>query len=92
MNITLSAEGSIIEAARTWALDHGTSLNNLVRDYLASLGSVMDREEAARLFAANATKFPGHSRSDRPFCREELYQGRRFGDADPGQDASGQVS
>jgi hypothetical protein len=82
MNITLSAEERIIEKARSWAAAHGTSLNALVRDYLARLGSDADREGAARLFSRNARSGAGRSEAGIRFNRAETYQGSRFDGAE----------
>ena len=79
MNLTLSADAKLIEEARAWAATHGTSLNALVKDYLASLGAGLEREEATRLFAKNAREDAGNSGGGRPFSRQELYMGKRFG-------------
>lgn len=61
MNIALSADESIIEAARSWAAARGTSVNALIRDYLASLGASGDAATIAELFATNARKGAGSS-------------------------------
>lgn len=79
MNITLSADDETVATARAWAAARGTSLNALVREYLASLGSDADRDVAARQFAGNARNAPGRSAPGEPFRRNSLYQGRRFG-------------
>jgi plasmid stability protein len=79
MNITLSADEKNIEAARAWAAAHGTSLNALIRDYLANLVNRMEMEESARLFGENARTGAGHSAPETRFHRDDLYRGRRFG-------------
>ncbi|TVR85200.1 MAG: hypothetical protein EA428_16240 [Spirochaetaceae bacterium] len=80
MNITLSADEQVIEAARTWAAEHGTSINALVREYLASLAHDAEVEQAAEDFAANARVHAGNSSGQGSFSRGELYTGSRFGD------------
>ena len=51
MNITLSARDELIERAREYAREHGTSLNQLIRDHLE------------RLVANPARRLPGKRRS-----------------------------
>ena len=79
MNITLSADEQVIEAARKWAAEHGTSINAVVREYLAALAHDAEAEQAAVAFAANAQTYAGDSSSKGPFSRSELYTGSRFG-------------
>jgi len=82
MNLTLSAESRVIEDARAWAKAHGTSLNALVRDYLASFASRLEREEAAREFVETARQGAGRSEPGASFRREDLYRGNRFGNSE----------
>ena len=79
MNITLSADEQDVEKVRSWAAAHGTSLNALVRDFLARLGPDMDREAAAAQFERNARAGAGRSESDMKFTRAGTYEGARFG-------------
>ena len=79
MNITLSADEQVIEAARKWAVEHGTSINAVVREYLASLAHDAQVEQAAEDFAANARTHAGNSAGKGPFSRDALYTGSRFG-------------
>jgi hypothetical protein len=46
-NLTLAIEDEVLEAARRLALEHGTTLNQLVRDHLTELVSREDRRRAA---------------------------------------------
>ena len=78
MNITLSAEGKTIEKARSWARNHGTSLNAVIRDHLESLGQDNDLQSVADLFRKNALEGAGSSGSAHPFSRDEIYTGQRF--------------
>jgi plasmid stability protein len=81
MNITLSVEPHTVEDVRIWAAEHGTSLNAMVRDYLAQLASRTELEEAARTFADNARNMAGTSVPGTRFNRNDVYQGTRFGTA-----------
>ncbi len=78
MNITLSAEERIVEEARFWAAAHGTSLNALVRDFLARFGADVDRESVAVQFARNAKAGAGRSEAGTKFTRNDTYRGSRF--------------
>ena len=70
MNFTLSADKETIERTRDYALKHGSSLNQLVRDFLKNLVSVKDRDEAAEEFTRNAAEHPGCSPEAFRFDRE----------------------
>jgi hypothetical protein len=74
MNFTLSADKETIERTRDYALKHGSSLNQLVRDFLNNLVSVQDRDEAADEFARNAAEHPGLSPEGFRFDREAAHR------------------
>ncbi len=46
-NLTLTLDESLLRAARKVALDRSTSVNQLVREFLASLVRETDRQQAA---------------------------------------------
>lgn len=74
-NVTLSVEDRVLERAREVARRRGTTLNALIREYLAELAGEKRRERAVqtleRLWAENA----GNSRGEK-IRREDLYAGR----------------
>lgn len=70
MNITLSADEETILRSRQYAQKAGTSLNNLVRDYLQSLTLQEDRNLLADEFMRNATGHSGRSPEGFRFDRE----------------------
>lgn len=73
MNITLSADAELIRRARETAVRQGTSLNNLVRDFLRRLvGDVRGAGPAAELFTV-MDECPGHVDGKR-LSREELHE------------------
>jgi hypothetical protein len=85
MNITLSADRNLVEKARRYAKEHGTSLNQLIRDYLERLAGDISPEEAAREFELIATSMPGDSAGMGWTGREVAYEDppgklRGFGD------------
>jgi hypothetical protein len=73
-NVTLSADEHLIAAARAYAQAHGTTLNELVRDYLAQLARPLDREAAAKEFVRLARERPGRSPEGWRFNREEVHK------------------
>ena len=72
MNITLSVDDRVVAEARRIAVVRGTSLNQLVRDFLDEL-TRLDQAEAvvARLDALWAEE---EYRSAGPWTREELHE------------------
>ena len=72
-NITLSANADMVREARSYAREHGTSLNTLIRGMLAQI--VARRSEN---WVENCLKemdaARGHSRG-RKWTREELHRG-----------------
>ena len=78
MNITLSADQKLIEQARHFAKQQNTSLNNLIRRYLRSLGSEKEKASRAEEFADLAKQFAGRSPEEFKFSRDLIYD--RTGD------------
>ncbi len=73
MNITLSADKSLIEKARMYAKKHNTTINNLVREYLRKITNHSDIDKAADEFEAIALEHSGKSSHDYKFNREDIY-------------------
>ena len=72
MNITLSIDGRVVAEARRIAALRGTSLNQLVRDYLHELTRTDDAKAVvARLDALWGEETYG---SERSWTREELHE------------------
>lgn len=72
MNVTLSIEDQVVAEARRIAAARGTSLNQLVRDFLGDLTRVDDVESViAQLEAIWANE---SYRSEGPWTREELHE------------------
>jgi hypothetical protein len=74
MNITLSLDEAMIERAREVARQQGTSLNQLIREYVESLAGQLSGDEVLAEFDA-MWKEPGNSGGKR-FRRDELYDER----------------
>lgn len=73
-NLTLAIEEHILAGARQAALNSGTTINQLVRDYLAGLVQQADRRRAAqaRLEAAMVKGLAGVG--PRTWTRDELHE------------------
>jgi len=73
MNITLSADKETISKSRQYAEKHGTSLNNMVRDYLKRISGQSDSAANAEEFAQLARSMPGCSQPGYRFDRKESH-------------------
>jgi len=72
MNITLSIDDRVVADARRIAADRGTSLNQLVRDYLRELTRTDDVESVLRELDAMWSERT--YRSQGPWTREEAHE------------------
>ena len=75
MNITLSVHDEVVRQARLVAEATGTSVNQLVRDYLAQLAGNTDHEADAREIERLSSTANGNSRGWK-FNREEIHERR----------------
>jgi hypothetical protein len=75
MNLTLSVDDEIVEAARRHAEALGTSVNQLVREFLERLAGKSDLETAAAEFREISRNPQGNSRGWK-FNREEIHERR----------------
>jgi hypothetical protein len=73
VNITLSADAETVARTRRYAHEHGTSVNQLVRDFLDSLTGQDDRNQVADEFARNAVIHGGKSPPGFRFDREQSH-------------------
>jgi Family of unknown function (DUF6364) len=73
MNITLSIDDEVIRRARQQAEALGTSVNQLVRDYLEQLAGVRDPVADAAEFARLSRLSQGNSRGWK-FNREKIHE------------------
>jgi dihydroxyacetone kinase len=73
MNITLSADKSLIEKARVYAKKHNTTINNLVREYLKKITGHSGVDKSAEEFEKIALVHGGKSHHDFKFNREDIY-------------------
>jgi antitoxin component of RelBE/YafQ-DinJ toxin-antitoxin module len=75
MNVTLSIDDEIIQEARRRAEAMGTSVNQLVREYLEQLVGKTDAKTDAAEFERLSRAARGNSRGWK-FNREELHERR----------------
>lgn len=74
-NVTLSVSDETLAKAREAARRRGTSLNALIREYLAELAGNRGRGEAVKRLRQVWSRGGGHS-GGRKVRREDAYQGR----------------
>jgi len=72
-NLTLVVEEDLLLAARKVALDQRTSVNQLVREYLAALVEEPSRRRLARARLRKAFETGLVEVGERNWCREDLY-------------------
>lgn len=73
-NLTLAVDADVLKAARKAAVERDTSVNQMVRDYLARLARDSDqrktaREDLKRFFRASRYKI-----GKRTWTRDELHE------------------
>lgn len=73
MNLTLSVDDEVVQSARRRAESLGTSINQLVREYLEQLAGKSDLIRDAEEFRRLSRLAKGHSRGWK-FNREELHE------------------
>ena len=73
MNITLSADKELVKKAREFAAQQGTSLNQIIRQYMEQLTRISDIENNAEEFAQLAREKAGASPKGYIFNREEAH-------------------
>ncbi len=74
MNITLSADEKLVERSRQFAAEHGTTLNDMILNYMKKIARISDIEKDAEEFAQLAKEHGGHARPDFVFDRNEIHK------------------
>ncbi|MCF8053378.1 MAG: DUF6364 family protein [Desulfobacterales bacterium] len=64
MNITLSADEELIKKVRDYAAQRGTSLNQIIRQYMEQLANLSEVDKCADEFARLAKEKGGASPPD----------------------------
>jgi hypothetical protein len=76
-NLTLTIDDQLLRRARIRALEHGTSVNALVREYLGRyVGDPGARSARSRLIELSDRFDAGSGGKGRRWTREELYEDR----------------
>jgi hypothetical protein len=79
-NLTLTVDGDVLRRARLRAMQQGTSVNAVVRDFLASFAGESDAQRGLQEFAASArASRAGSGPGGRTWTRDELYAERLKG-------------
>jgi plasmid stability protein len=74
-NLTLSIDDELLERARIRALEQGTSVNALVREYLEGFAGQEKQRDAIRGFLELAeSSHSGSGPEGRTWTRDELYE------------------
>ena len=85
MNLTIAVDDEVLRRARIRALEQGTSVNAVLREFLESYAGAATEAEARGRLAALARRSAASSRTGgRRWTRDELYEQRmaRDGTAD----------
>lgn len=74
-NLTLSIDDALLKRARLRALEHDTSVNTLVREYLEDFAAASPRPSAiAGFLALSESLDAGSGAHGRSWTREQLYE------------------
>ena len=73
-NLTLAIDDDILLEARKFALERNTTVNQLVRDYLASIAGQRSRREEARERIRQFMREKRVGVGEVSWTREELYE------------------
>jgi glycine/D-amino acid oxidase-like deaminating enzyme len=73
-NVTLTIDERVLRAARIRALEQGTSVNAVVRDYLEHYAGSADARAVVAAFLALAEESGASSGRSRSWSRDELYE------------------
>ena len=74
-NLTIAIDADLLRRARIHALEQGTSVNELLRQYLETMVGETDRrrQAMARFLELSETATGGSAPSGRSWKREDLY-------------------
>lgn len=73
-NLTIAIEGDTLKRARIRALEEGTSVNAVVRDYLAEYAGMKAQKEKAINDLLRLSQRAKSRRGNRRWTREDLHQ------------------
>jgi len=75
-NVTLAIDSAVLKNARKYALDHDTSVNQIIRDVLAGLGPQGDKLDSARNDLRKLFRKSRFEIGKKTWIREELHERR----------------
>ena len=78
-NLTLTIDRDVLKQARRYALEHDTSVNELVRSYLADLRNTEAQRKAAREKLIDLMEEGLGEATGERFNRDEIYERRSAG-------------
>lgn len=73
-NVTLSVDSEVLLAARRYAADRNTSVNGLVREFLADIASREDRVKTARKHIMQLSRETQGRIGDITWSRDSLHE------------------
>lgn len=73
-NLTLSIDEDVLAAARRYAAEHDSTVNRIVRDFLAELAQRSDRASKARKRLRQLSKTSKAQIGDAKWTRSELHE------------------
>lgn len=73
-NVTLSVDSEVLLAARRYAADRNTSVNGLVREFLADIASREDRVKTARKLIIQMSRETQGRIGDITWSRDSLHE------------------
>jgi hypothetical protein len=73
-NLTLTLDADLLKAARRFALEHDTSVNQMVRDFLKQTLVKKDAKKAALEELERIFRTCGVTVGKRDWTREDLYE------------------
>ena len=77
VNITLSADAELVRRARDYAREHGTTLNQMIRDHMDRVTGGGSAVDAATQFSEVALHHPGRSPEGYRIDRDEIHARER---------------
>jgi hypothetical protein len=75
-NLTLTLDADLLKAARRFALDHDTSVNQMVRDFLKQVLVKKDPDKASLAELEKIIRSSRFKIGKRDWTREDLYERR----------------
>lgn len=74
VNLTISVDDEVLKQARIKALEQGTSVNAVLREYLEAYAGVRQRQDEAIQNLIRLSKSAKSRRGGRKWTRDELHE------------------